>query len=119
VASTGNEYTAAVTSGYMPGVGWGFSDPPNSLFYAHLPPNAARCAQDHNWSAYMPASSYHPGGVLVAMCDGSTAFVQNDIESGVPTVGTGNTEMLGGQSIRGVWGKLSTINAREKDGRLP
>jgi len=119
VAATGNEYTAAVTSGYMPGVGWGFADPPNSLFYTHLPPNAARCAQDHNWAAYMPASSYHPGGVLVAMCDGSTAFVQNGIESGVPTVGTGNTEMLGGRSIRGVWGKLSTINAAEKDGRLP
>jgi prepilin-type N-terminal cleavage/methylation domain-containing protein/prepilin-type processing-associated H-X9-DG protein len=115
------QYTAAVTSGYMPGVGWGFSDPPNALFYTHLPPNAPRCANDHNWSAYMPASSYHPGGVVVAMCDGSVAFVADSIDSGVAnvTVGTGNTEMLGGPSLRGVWGRLSTINANERDGRLP
>lgn len=120
IASDGT-YSSAVTSGFMPGVGWGFADPPNTLFYAHLPPNAPRCAQDHNWDAFMPASSYHQGGVLVTMGDGATVFVTNDIDSGVAnvTVGTGNTEMLGGRSIRGVWGKLSTINANEADAQLP
>jgi prepilin-type N-terminal cleavage/methylation domain-containing protein len=119
VASGGDSYTAAVTSGFMPGVGWGFSDPPNSVFYTHLPPNAPRCAQDHNWSAFMPASSYHSSGVLVAMCDGSTAFINESISAGNPAVASGNAEMLGAASKRGVWGALSTINAGEADGKLP
>ena len=119
VASGGQTYSAAVTSGYMPGVGWGFSDPPNSVFYTHLPPNAPRCANDHNWNAYMPASSYHPGGVMVAMCDGSTSFVMDTIDHGSPSVASGNSEMLGGATKRGVWGALSTIKAGEAYGKLP
>jgi prepilin-type N-terminal cleavage/methylation domain-containing protein len=119
VASGGQNYSAAVTSGYMPGVGWGFSDPPNSVFYTHLRPNAPRCANDHNWNAYMPSSSYHLGGVIVAMCDGSTAFVIDTIDNGDPAVASGNSEMLGGPTKRGVWGALSTINAAEAYGKLP
>ena len=67
----------------------------------------------------MPASSYHPGGVVVAMCDGSTAFVGDSISAGDPAVASGNAEMLGAASKRGVWGALSTFNAGEVDGKLP
>ncbi len=67
----------------------------------------------------MPASSYHPGGVIVAMCDGSTAFVIDTIDNGDPAVASGNSEMLGGPTKRGVWGALSTINAAEAYGKLP
>jgi prepilin-type N-terminal cleavage/methylation domain-containing protein len=119
IAAGGTSYSAGVTSGYMPGVGWGFSDPPNSVFYTHLPPNAPRCANNHNWDAYMPASSYHPDGIVVAMCDGSTGFVNDAIEAGDPAIASGNGEMLGAPTKRGVWGALSTINAGEVDGKLP
>jgi prepilin-type processing-associated H-X9-DG protein len=67
----------------------------------------------------MPASSYHPGGVIVAMCDGSTSFVADTVDNGDPAIASGNSEMLGGRTKRGVWGALSTINAGEVSGKLP
>jgi type II secretory pathway pseudopilin PulG len=114
---TSSGYSSAVTSGYMPGVGWGFSNAPNACFYAHLPPNAPRCAQDHNWSSYMPASSYHPGGVVVAMCDGAVSFVIDSIDAGNSSVASGNNGYY--VSMRGVWGALSTFGSGETNARLP
>ena len=115
---TSSGYSSAVTSGYMPGVGWGFSNAPNACFYAHLPPNSPRCAQDHNWSSYMPASSYHPGGVVVAMCDGAVSFVIDSIDAGNSSVASGNTG-YSGASMRGVWGALCTFGSGETNARLP
>jgi hypothetical protein len=70
----------------------------------------------------MPASSYHQGGVLAAMCDGSVRFVDETIDAGDPsrtTTSTGGSvsaitnPAYSGRSIRGVWGALGTINGGE------
>ena len=86
-----------------------------------LPPNSATCvfglAQaagvsqhwDHGiWSA----TSDHPGGVNVAMCDGSVRFVSNTIDAGnqsaIAPAGNG-----GGPSPYGVWGAMGTKSGGE------
>ena len=84
-----------------------------TLVYAHAGPNTPRCTSDHEWTLYPPASSYHPDGVVVALCDGSTKFVNDGINAGSPTVAPSSTT---GASIYGVWGAMATINGGEAAG---
>jgi prepilin-type N-terminal cleavage/methylation domain-containing protein/prepilin-type processing-associated H-X9-DG protein len=46
------------------------------------------------WELVTPASSYHPGGVNVALCDGSTRFVSETIDA---DIWTGAGTMQGGE----------------------
>lgn len=55
----------------------------------------------------MPASSYHSGGVSVAMCDASVRFIADNIETGNPD-DVLSTNDYRGESIRGVWGAMGT-----------
>lgn len=78
-------------------------------FNTILPPNAPSCAQDSNVNAddnigVYPPTSYHPGGALVVMCDGSVHFINDGIDTGnlaLPAAGTG-------PSPYGVWGALGS-----------
>ena len=47
------------------------------------------------WELVTPASSYHPGGVNVCLCDGSVRFVPETID---PTIWTGAGTIGGGES---------------------
>jgi prepilin-type N-terminal cleavage/methylation domain-containing protein/prepilin-type processing-associated H-X9-DG protein len=84
-------------------------------------PNSPRCFDGNNVDM-IPASSFHPGGAMAAMCDGSARFVSDNIDAGSPTatttatggaVNTVPSPGYGGPSIRGVWGALGTINGGE------
>jgi len=117
-----NQYSPTISDTTVPpGTMWGASSATYTCFFANLAPNSPRCTYDNDWStAIMPASSYHPGGVFVTMCDASTRFVANQVDAGVPTAGqvndqgtSSNAQNYTGQSIRGVWGAISTIKGGE------
>ena len=110
---------------YPPGGCWWGSSDSDTAFYANAAPNTPRCVNDYNWGAVvMPASSYHGGGVFATMCDASVRFVSDQIDVGDPTQQQYNDQgapnyanawTYSKASIRGVWGKLSTIKHGETD----
>lgn len=120
----GGTYSAIPSDVRFPpgGCWWGSSDS-DTAFYANAAPNTPRCVNDYNWGAVvMPASSYHNGGVLASMCDASVRFVLDQIDvgdstqqqyndQGAPNYANAWTYSKG--SIRGVWGRLSTIKHGE------
>ncbi|HEX7379920.1 MAG TPA: H-X9-DG-CTERM domain-containing protein, partial [Pirellulales bacterium] len=63
---------------------------------------------DSNTGVY-PPTSYHPGGALVSMCDGSGRFITNGID-------TGNLAwkpVSSGPSPYGAWGALGSRDGQE------
>jgi prepilin-type N-terminal cleavage/methylation domain-containing protein/prepilin-type processing-associated H-X9-DG protein len=105
---SGNSYTTATTTEKLPGRNWGDSLLAYTLFYMHSGPNTPRCEEFGR--AFVPASSYHPGGVTVTFCDGSMRFMSDTVDAGIPTVGPSGAS---GPSIRGVWGAIATIAGGE------
>jgi len=61
-------------------------------------------------AAYLPPTSYHPGGVSAASFDGAVSFVSDNVSTGDLTRQrpAGNQ-----QSPYGVWGAMGTINSGE------
>ena len=117
VTSTG--YSAYITNGYNPGGRWADACSAYTQFFTAAGPNTPRCGQNGETWTPVPASSYHPNGVTVAMCDGSTRFVSDTVDAGDPTVGqtnpanTSSPQSFTGQSIRGVWGAMGTMRGNE------
>ena len=98
---------------------WGDSRNPFSMFHAALPPNAPSC-KDPNGCFAITASSYHPGGVNVSMCDGSLRFVTDSVyhgdltqRLGQPLGWLGEGHQWTGPSTVGVWGAMATPAGRE------
>jgi prepilin-type N-terminal cleavage/methylation domain-containing protein len=77
-------------------------------FNTILPPNGPNCS--HNLAegseGPFPPSSYHPGGVVAAMVDGSVRFISETIDTGNQSA----IEMTGksGESPYGIWGAMGT-----------
>jgi len=85
----------------------------NSSFNTVLPPNGPSCTTG-GWDGYgglYPPSSYHPGGVNVAMADASVRFISNTIDTGDLT----QPEPLNAtqKSPYGVWGALGSKQGTE------
>jgi len=112
-AFSGNNYTTPLDKSNTAGISWTRDSMAFTLVYAHAAPNSPRCTSDHEWSLYPPASSYHPGGVVVAFCDGATQFVADSVDAGDPTAAPSGTT---GPSIYGVWGAMATVNGGEVAG---
>ena len=103
-------------------------------FYAVLPPNSPNCADPANSFydiygvpqpgnepsvdifALVSATSYHVGGVNVALLDRSVRFIQDsintkDLHRGVNNAGAGPPDYPG--FSYGVWAELGAVNSRE------
>jgi prepilin-type processing-associated H-X9-DG protein len=117
-----NMYTGTVETGNWQ-IGWRWADSRfYTLWYPMLPPNSASCGETHeNW-AIITASSYHPGGCNVTLCDGSVRFISETVDAGDPTrtvqqmpewPGSGNPQNYSGPSPYGVWGALGTVRGGE------
>lgn len=110
-------------NGYLPGWRWADSWHVYTSYFHMLPPNSPSCANGNpeSW-AMVSATSYHPGGVNVAMLDASVRFVTDGIDSGNPTLTTvnmpgyvagGKPEDYIGISPYGVWGAMGTSRSGE------
>ncbi len=105
------EVTAESSVGRAPGSRWAEGQTFFGGFSTVLPPNSPRCTiahSDNTWGVWT-ASGYHPGGVVVAMGDGSVRFVSETIDAGDPT----RTEVTSGPSPFGVWGALGSVRGGE------
>lgn len=93
----------------------------DTLFTTLYPPNAYRKVAPAGWRAWTDsASSLHPGGVLVAMGDGSVRFVKETVQSWSSSTITGNPVGASVSSAgwtdlprSGVWQALSTRSGAE------
>jgi prepilin-type processing-associated H-X9-DG protein len=105
-------------------MGWRWADSHSIYTQWHpvLPPNKPSCGDSGEAYALIASTSYHPGGVNVAMVDGSVRFVSETIDAGDPNVGEASLPNLidpnrpqdyKGPSLRGVWGALASSKSGE------
>ncbi len=113
LVGTDGKYTSYTTNGSQaPGVRWADSEEGFTSFFTFAAPNYPRCGTgNENW-ACLPPSSYHPGGAVMAHVDGSVKFYNDNINAGDPTA-RGKNKGWTGQSERGVFGALGSINGGE------
>lgn len=117
---TGNTQGVSGNSGWGLGRRWGDAHSIYTTFFTVVPPNKPTCSNTgENW-AQPAASSYHAGGVNVALCDASVRFISETIDAGDQTnsinaLGTmGNRPQdYAGPSLWGIWGALGTTRGRE------
>jgi type II secretory pathway pseudopilin PulG len=109
---TGKTYTAASDDSIdvWPGRRWSDALPHFTGFMTCLPPNGPTCANNDIGDAIVTASSYHPGGVVAGLGDGSVRFIQETINCG--DIATANV-VDSGESQFGIWGALGSINGGE------
>ncbi|MDO4587203.1 MAG: DUF1559 domain-containing protein [Planctomycetia bacterium] len=108
---------------------WADSRAAYTNFHAALPPNSPSCYQQANQSEaascmQVSATSYHSGGVNVALCDGSVRFVSETVDCGDIThiLGYPNNSGEGhhwaGPSTGGIWGSAATPQGGESSAAL-
>jgi prepilin-type processing-associated H-X9-DG protein len=93
---------------------WGHSSPAMCMITTNGPPNSVSCLRgnhdtDNNAQTWVvPPSSFHPGGVNVAFCDGGVKFIRDSISAGSQSTTANRTS---GVSDFGVWGAMGTKSA--------
>lgn len=115
---TGALQNTSGDGGHGIGRRWADSHPAYTGFFTFLPPNGPSCAAANAESQMAnTASSRHPGGVTVAMCDGSIRFVSESVNAGDPTFThaepASNIRTYSGPSPWGVWGAMGSARGGE------
>ncbi len=103
---TGSTYN--VTAGCIAGLRWNDGNVGFVAVNTVLPPNTPTC-QTGTWDGddgVYPPTSYHPGGVLGTLADGSTRFISDSVDSG--NLAAAAPTAVGGASPYGVWGALGS-----------
>ncbi|MDR2114802.1 MAG: DUF1559 domain-containing protein [Planctomycetaceae bacterium] len=110
------------------GCRWGGSSQTYAQFFVVLPPNSPSCTTGTNYEnngIIASATSYHPGGVNVAMCDGAVKFFSETIDCGnlndtpfstITEGGNGSNPPsvpIRANSYYGIWGSLGSRNGSE------
>ncbi|MEA1951590.1 MAG: DUF1559 domain-containing protein, partial [Planctomycetota bacterium] len=93
-----NQGLIPFNSSYWRWKGYPFTEgSPWRNWYNHLlPPNSTCWRPTDWWKIVSPASSYHPGAVMVVLCDGSVKAVSDDVD---PDVWTATGTITGGESL--------------------
>jgi prepilin-type N-terminal cleavage/methylation domain-containing protein len=112
------------TSDNAPGFRWAAGNAYFAALSTILPPNSAVCVfgnsgaiSAHLFPGIWSATSEHPGGVQVAMSDGSTRFINNNIDTGNLAL-VAPTADSGAGSPYGVWGALGSKNGGDAAGTI-
>ncbi|MDR0337643.1 MAG: DUF1559 domain-containing protein, partial [Planctomycetaceae bacterium] len=111
----GNNFTyiGSNSTSYL-GIRWG-DGRPFSTFSTINAPNHPACHSSgsdvYERRQMMTATSYHPGGVIVAFTDGSCRFIPQTIDAG--EINDTTTPVESGMSPFGVWGALGSIDGGE------
>lgn len=106
-------FNASAAYGWVTGRNWSEARIPFNSFQTILAPNNPSCG--NRWDmAMVTASSFHTGGVNVAMGDASVHFISETINAGVITNRCGGTG-YSGTSRFGVWGALGSVNGGESE----
>ncbi|MDR0390766.1 MAG: DUF1559 domain-containing protein [Planctomycetaceae bacterium] len=106
-------YTGTVQSTDHFGTRWADGRGPSS-FSTILPPNSPSCSGGplgYDARMLVSASSYHRGGVNVALCDGAVIFASDAINAGTLTDAT--TPTTSGTSPFGIWGAMGSFDGGE------
>ncbi|MBA2113131.1 DUF1559 family PulG-like putative transporter [Bremerella alba] len=115
---TTNEYVSTASS--FSGISRGYRAWDGAVLFtavtAATPPNSVLVADGtaHTGSQYLLSpTSFHPGGVMVGMMDGSVQFIPDTIDTGNQAGSYRGYPDTGSASSFGVWGALSTKSAGE------
>ena len=124
LAQQGNGYSTAVDNADIVAAAsyvcrnWMDSSPMRIGFSTILPPNSITCVtvnKNENTRGIFSASSYHTGGVNVALGDGSVQFVSDTISSRTSSGINADLDfcVTSGPSPFGVWGALGSAKGGE------
>jgi hypothetical protein len=110
--ASGTYRESIVTTSESRGSRWGRGTVEYTGFNTILPPNSPSCQTGvFGSNGIFSATSRHPGGVQVVMCDAAVKFVSQNIDSGNLAARDLLTEE--GHSPYGVWGALGSIAGDE------
>jgi len=112
LGSVGGMYRDGLTySAYRGGAFWAAGFPSTTMINTILPPNGPTCLRTADGADNMlvPPTSYHPGGVHVAFCDGAVSFVSDSVDTGNLALPSPSVSI----SPYGVWGGLGSKDGTE------
>jgi prepilin-type processing-associated H-X9-DG protein len=115
--ASGTYLGSIATTSESRGSRWGRGTAEYTGFNTILPPNSPSCQTGvFNSAGIFSATSRHPGGVQVLLCDASVRFITNNIDTG--NLATRDLLTEEGRSPYGIWGALGSIAGDELPGEF-